>query len=151
MRTDLHSTMFLLIQIEKHLNKQAHDNLHSTMFLLILIRPTHRKIQLTFTFHYVSTYTAECRDLSWIYTDLHSTMFLLIPIKSGVERLDVQDLHSTMFLLIRGGSGTPGKDGVFTFHYVSTYTFKQQKTNHRILNLHSTMFLLIPVRTGPLW
>ena len=54
-------------------------NLHSTMFLLIQINGFYGKYaSKEFTFHYVSTYTLMKQFYTVTEYDLHSTMFLLI-------------------------------------------------------------------------
>ena len=122
-KSNLHSTMFLLIHKPEKTPEAQSSNLHSTMFLLIPIRDEDKGdltiriyiplcfylygykcrvllIDRQFTFHYVSTYTkyhSQClRELK----DLHSTMFLLIPRIFCRVQISFTYLHSTMFLLI---------------------------------------------------
>ena len=146
----LHSTMFLLIRKPYLHDKALGYYLHSTMFLLIRSRLR-------------STYNQK--------THLHSTMFLLIRFLMGIG-INVQpDLHSTMFLLIHfkrvidvkvsqiyiplcfylyysGGSNATSLR-LFTFHYVSTYTYHSilVQTNLRIIYIPLCFYLYSGVTT----
>ena len=100
--SSLHSTMFLLIQLDKEKDNKNISSLHSTMFLLIQ-NITSRKERTK--------------------TTLHSTMFLLIRF-SALHLPELQEtLHSTMFLLIRLKSNSSAIVLIcFTFHNVSINT-----------------------------
>ena len=137
--------MFLLI----------HSFIHLSFFLTSL-----------FTFHYVSTYTRDVFSLIPSSLDLHSTMFLLILKVLRYEKPVYCIYIPLCFYLYVELNEDYFRDGVFTFHYVSTYTtvdiYGSQDYDiiyiplcfylylllaHDIifsfLNLHSTMFLLI--------
>ena len=141
-RSNLHSTMFLLIHIRldlilfliqiyiplcfylypiSSLATRRRIHLHSTMFLLIRSCGWRDGKVSSFTFHYVSTYTLpiSLTSLSKIY--LHSTMFLLI-------RCIVNDNTFRSFIYI---------PLCFYLYWRDGYS------DCTSLNLHSTMFLLI--------
>ena len=99
---NLHSTMFLLIQMEPWRLTYRECNLHSTMFLLILVLIpclislfvfTFHNVSINsmvclieiaaerrFTFHNVSINSAYWHTPKYLPVYLHSTMFLLIPV-----------------------------------------------------------------------
>ena len=120
---NLHSTMFLLIQI-RLFPTAVIWHLHSTMFLLIPIAmnvisnttgiyiplcfylydstictdPANDQIYIPLCFYlYDNTFEAKRRKVA----DLHSTMFLLIQKPPVAIYGGDTNLHSTMFLLIR--------------------------------------------------
>ena len=68
----LHSTMFLLIRINRLRTKSTICSLHSTMFLLIHDRSAYADKVYTFTFHNVSINTRNTKAL-------HNTQALYIP------------------------------------------------------------------------
>ncbi len=117
---NLHSTMFLLIQMEPWRLTYRECNLHSTMFLLILVLIPCLISLFVFTFHNVSINSMVC--LIEIAAERRFT-FHNVSINSAYwhtpKYLPVY-LHSTMFLLIRS---SPDSFLVlwteFTFHNVS--------------------------------
>ena len=142
----LHSTMFLLIPFKRLPSQPGIPHLHSTMFLLIRISTAGDDEQLfLFTFHYVSTYT--CKSL-WNTPDckIYIPLCVYLYCQFSVRYLVRLHLHSTMFLLIRKHILTSERaSSSFTFHYVSTYTIASLYSLLTSCNLHSTMFLLIPI------
>ena len=122
------------------------------MFLLIRRRTAcSRASAVTFTFHYVSTYTSVIREYKPVISpDLHSTMFLLIPVPPVQPAGRSVHLHSTMFLLIQQQGG--GAFGLFQIYIPLCFYLYALCTNlYKILyhDLHSTMFLLIREVTSP--
>ena len=118
------------------------------MPLLILSNTVYyRKIDSLFTFHYASTYTAHwypCASyLSWFtfhyastytvlpvhifmypYFYLHSTMPLLIQL-FGTQSKQLSQIYIPLCLYLYGGLHcNRRKERWFTFHYASTYTYK---------------------------
>ena len=116
--------MFLLIPSRSSCCSRLVYSLHSTMFLLIQIDVNIQKGDYNyFTFHYVSINTKRISD-EWIpVITLHSTMFLLIQCREERDLVKRYALHSTMFLLILPcGIPPPSALNNFTFHYVSINT-----------------------------
>ena len=121
-KTNLHSTMLLLILSAAWLKYFVVANLHSTMLLLIPLvnqvsigsstftfhyASTYTEFRfpnpannIAFTFHYASTYTFSYNGIPRAYNHLHSTMLLLIPSQVGTAQVGITHLHSTMLLLI---------------------------------------------------
>ena len=85
----------------------------------------------TFTFHYVSTYTDCTENIPCSILHLHSTMFLLILTSTGT-------IHSLLIIFTFHYVSTytlpfdcpPNEATIFTFHYVSTYTPQPVSSRH---------------------
>ena len=77
-KSNLHSTMFLLIRWNLKLQPVAIIHLHSTMFLLIRNLSLISFAFLLFTFHNVSINSRVLASVEVVLWYLHSTMFLLI-------------------------------------------------------------------------
>ena len=99
-------------------------DLHSTMFLLIpiyspcLFIPQQIYIPLCFYL-----YNLPMWSIHFLIFNLHSTMFLLILCHVLFPADIFLNLHSTMFLLILYSNVYVVPLIIFTFHYVSTYTW----------------------------
>ena len=169
-RTQLHSTMLLLIPVRETIKACQIMYLHSTMLLLI---PGLTDVSLNIKVHLHSTmlllilgsdvwmkipsgiYIPLCFYLyAWGYTSyagkkghLHSTMLLLIPKFIYWHTVDISDLHSTMLLLIRVRHAL---STVYCHHLHSTMLLLIPTTFRRCgdsgTDLHSTMLLLIRIR-----
>ena len=121
-RTNLHSTMLLLIPARGRISRRSISHLHSTMLLLIQTHRLHFPSSSAFTFHYASTYTP---PLTFAVSDYLSFTFHYASTYATCDlyRCDYdRDLHSTMLLLIPGDRGAATAGNLFTFHYASTYT-----------------------------
>ena len=122
---DLHSTMFLLIQIPGRQGRTAIHHLHSTMFLLIPFKrlPSQPGIP-----------------------HLHSTMFLLIRISTAG---DDEQLFLFTFHYVSTYTVSSALDTLLDFIYIPLCFYLYENTFSRVNahhhHLHSTMFLLIPL------
>ena len=124
-----------------------------------------KRIEIPFTFQYVSINTERMRTVAVVNLNLHSNMFLLIPgaqTGSGAtasftfQYVSINTelstkrfwkrfyLHSNMFLLIPDFLSLHSHSTVpFTFQYVSINTHMRTHGSPWIRHLHSNMFLLI--------
>ena len=118
-------------------------NLHSTMYLLKRIIEYHQLISFIFTFHYVSIKTSGAVGT---VTSVATFTFHYVSIKTLLSAVYLElysHLHSTMYLLKPQSIWLSQiMLYLFTFHYVSIKTRIEVYSRCFFYNLHSTMYLL---------